>query len=97
MSITVFTFANRCCARARSSQLLGHGVLGDIFDGLLTGGDLVRLVVGDLELKLLLERHDDLNGVEGVEAKVLEGRGEASASARGARGGEGRDPPNLPS
>lgn len=39
--------------------------------------DGVGILVGDLDAELLLDSHDDLNGVERVEAEVV---GEVSAS-----------------
>ena len=44
--------------------LLRHGVGGEVVDGVGDGLDLLRLVVGDVEDELLLERHDNLDDVE---------------------------------
>ena len=37
----------------------------------LTAVDLVGLLVGDLNAELLLYRHDDLDGVQAVQAEVV--------------------------
>jgi hypothetical protein len=37
---------------------------------LLDCGDLICLGIGDLDTELLLDSHDDLNSVEGVESEV---------------------------
>ena len=37
---------------------------------LLNGGDLICLGIGDLNTEFLLDSHDYLNSVEGVESKV---------------------------
>ena len=39
---------------------------------LLRGEELVGLVVGDLEAELVLDSHDQLHVVEGIEAEVLD-------------------------
>ena len=50
------------------------GVRLDVVDGLLHGGDLLRLLVRDLGLELLLERHHQLDRVERVGAQVVDER-----------------------
>jgi hypothetical protein len=51
--------------------LLGHGVLRDVVDRVGDARDAVGVGVGDLDRKLLLERHDELDDVQGVQAEVL--------------------------
>src|SRR5690348_16154994 len=65
--------------RARRRSGVAAGLLLDValhvIDGLLDGGDLLGLLVGDLALELLLEGHHQLHVVERVRAQVLdEGR-----------------------
>ena len=69
-----------CCKRcellARAPAAVGrcsagHGVGGDVGDGLAAGQDLVGLAVGDLNRKLLLQRHHQLHRVQAVQAQVL--------------------------
>src|SRR5688572_6763708 len=57
----------------RDTSLLG--VIFDVVDGLLDGGDFLRLFVGDLGLELLLERHHQLHRVERVGTEVVDERG----------------------
>ena len=52
--------------------LLGHGVLGDVLDGVGDGLDLLGIVIRDVKDELLLEGHDDLNDVKGVETEVID-------------------------
>lgn len=52
--------------------LLGHWVLGDVLDGVGDGLDLLGIVIGDVEDELLLEGHDDLDDVKGVETEVID-------------------------
>ena len=61
-----------------SSPLLGHGVVCDVINGLGARGDLVGVVVWDLELELLLEGHHDLHSIKRVQTQVF---GEVTASA----------------
>src|SRR3954471_2256328 len=51
------------------------GVRLDEVDGLLDGGDLLRLLVRNLGLEFLFERHHELDGVERVGAEVVDERG----------------------
>lgn len=46
------------------------GALLDEVDGSLDGGDLLDVLLGDLDLELLLEGHDELNGIKGVGIEV---------------------------
>ena len=46
----------------------------DELDGLLDGRDLFRFFIGDLGLELLLERHDQLHGVERIGAEIVDER-----------------------
>ena len=48
---------------------LGHLLL-DHVGGLLDGGDLLRTLLVERDLELLLKRHHDLDGVEGIGAEV---------------------------
>src|SRR2546428_6570596 len=47
-------------------------VLFDVGDGVPHGDDLLGLLVGNLEVELLLERHHQLDGVEGIGPEVLD-------------------------
>jgi len=60
-------------------SLLGLRVRREVRNRLGRRRELVRLGVGDLDAKLLLEGHDELDGVEGVEAEV---------AGEGGRGGD---------
>src|SRR5258708_5334465 len=55
--------------RFRAELLL---VLVDEADRILDGLDVLRLLVGDLDLELLFHRHDQLDDVERVRAEVLD-------------------------
>lgn len=49
---------------------------GKVVDCLVYGQDFVGFAVGNLNTKLLLHCHDDLHGVQAVQAQLLErGRG----------------------
>src|SRR5882672_899709 len=50
-------------------------VLLDVVDGFLHSRDLLGVLVGDLDAELLLEGHDQLDGVEAVGAEVVDERG----------------------
>lgn len=56
---------------ASECSLLGHGVLGNVLDGVRDGLDLLGIVVRNVKDELLLEGHDNLNNIEGVEAEVV--------------------------
>lgn len=45
--------------------------LGDVLNRLTDRLDSIRLLVGNLDRELLLDGHDDLDGVERVETEVL--------------------------
>src|SRR5690349_6724817 len=47
------------------------GLLVEILHGVADGAELLRLFVGDVDVELLLERHDELDGVEAVGAEVF--------------------------
>src|SRR5438093_911182 len=47
-------------------------VLFDVGDGVSDGDDLLGILVGNLETELLLERHHQLDGVEGIGPEVLD-------------------------
>src|SRR5204863_8432748 len=55
--------------------LLALGVRFDVLDCFLHTRDLLGILVGDLEAELLLERHDELDGVERISAQVVDERG----------------------
>ena len=46
-------------------------MLRDELDSILAGQDLLRDIVRNSQHKLLLQGHDKLNSVEGIEAKVV--------------------------
>lgn len=54
------------CKRSVSTILISRGGCDS-----LTGVDAVGVLVGDLDAELLLDGHDDLNGVETVQAEVV--------------------------
>src|SRR5262249_23117216 len=56
----------------RLSTLRPLLVLFDVGDGVSHRGDLLGVLVGDLEVEFLLERHHQLDGVEGVRPEVLD-------------------------
>src|SRR5438105_2978448 len=56
------------------SLLFGLGVRFDVLDRFLHAGDLLGILVRDLDPELLLERHDELDGVEGVGAQIVDER-----------------------
>ena len=57
-------------------------VLGEVFkvgvdvaDGLTHGGDIFSLLVRNFRLEFLFQRHDQLNGIQRIGAKVIHERG----------------------
>src|SRR5262245_13035399 len=58
-----------------ASRSASSGVALDVFDGVGDGGDLLRILVADLYLEGLLERHHQLHRVQGVGAEVVHERG----------------------
>ena len=44
---------------------------GNVLHGVLDASDPVGLGVGDLDRELVLDGHDDLYGVEGIEAEIV--------------------------
>jgi hypothetical protein len=48
------------------------GVVLDVLDGVADGDDLLGVLVGDLDVEVLLQGHDELDGIEGVGAQVLD-------------------------
>src|SRR6266404_9046537 len=44
----------------------------DVFDGLPDGLDLLRGIVGDVDIELFLEFHDQLDDIERVGAEVVD-------------------------
>src|SRR3954466_6671828 len=55
--------------------LLTLGVRLDVLDGFLDARDLLRVLVGNLDPELLLEGHDELDGVERVGTQIVDERG----------------------
>src|SRR5687768_9329613 len=53
---------------------LALGVRVDVLDRFLDARNLLRVLVGDLDAELLLECHDELDGVERVGAEVVHKR-----------------------
>lgn len=51
-------------------NLVGIIALGDVLNGLLSRLDLIGILVGDLNGELLLNSHDNLDGIQGVQAEV---------------------------
>src|ERR1043165_7203642 len=62
--------------------LLRLGVRLDVVDGFLDAGDLLGVLVRDLDPELLLERHHELHGVERIGAQVVHERGVDRKSTR---------------
>src|SRR5688572_11656586 len=60
----------KCAPRGRSGLSVGL----DVVDCLLHRRYFLGLLVGDLGLELLFERHDELNGVERIGAEVVHER-----------------------
>src|SRR3954453_6468138 len=50
------------------------GVCGDVVDGVLDGGELGQLVVGDLDAELVLGLHGDLHHRQRVDVEVVDER-----------------------
>src|SRR5262249_47082033 len=50
----------------------GLGVFLDVLDRVTHRGDLLRVLVRDLDVELLLERHHELHRVQGVGAEILD-------------------------
>ena len=49
--------------------------LGDVVDGLLNRLDLLGILIRNFGLELFFERHDQLNRIQGIRAKVIHKRG----------------------
>src|SRR5258705_11053972 len=58
-----------------SGSLLALGVRVDVLDRFLDAGDLLGVLVRDLDPELFLERHDELHRVERAGAEVVDERG----------------------
>jgi hypothetical protein len=54
------------------SRDLGLLMLVDVGHGVADGADLLRVLVLDLEIEFLLERHDDLNEVQRVRVEIAD-------------------------
>src|SRR4051794_16492590 len=63
------------CRAPRPGLLLGLAVRIDVLDGFLDARDLLGVLVGNLDAELLLEGHDQLDGVERVGAQIVHERG----------------------
>src|SRR5215472_15545266 len=61
-----------CLVRAWPSGL--GAALVDVVDGLVDGGDLLGVLVGNLDLELLFEGHHQLDGVERVGSQIVDER-----------------------
>src|SRR5436190_4216724 len=59
--------------RFRASPAPEGGLLvrRDVVDGLADSGDLLSVLVRDLDPELILELHDELDEIEGVRVEVL--------------------------
>src|SRR5262245_31769038 len=53
---------------------LALGVPLDVVDGFLDPGDLLGILVWDLNAELFLERHDQLHGVERIRSEIVHER-----------------------
>ncbi len=47
----------------------------DVVDGLADGLDLLRHVVGDVDVELLFEFHHQLDRIQGIRAQIVDERG----------------------
>src|SRR5262245_854790 len=72
MPSPVTTTLRRCTAMDSVPPRSGLGVRLHVVDGLLDRGDLLGVLVRDRGLELLLERHDELDGVQRVGAEVVD-------------------------
>ena len=50
--------------------LMGIITLTDVGNGIGGGLDLISILVGDLDRELLLDGHDDLDSVQGVQSEI---------------------------
>src|SRR5437667_12485337 len=64
----------------RGSTILG--VVLDVLDGVADGHDLLGVLVRDLEVEVLLQGHDELDGIEGVRARVFDALPGRTAAVR---------------
>jgi hypothetical protein len=55
----------------RLNRLVGIGLVQDVLNSLVNGVDGVGVLVGDLNAELLLDGHDNLDGVKRVETEVV--------------------------
>ena len=53
------------------NPLVRIGLVEDVLDSLLHAVDGVRILVGDLDAELLLNRHHNLNGVQAIQTQVV--------------------------
>ena len=75
--IRASSFVNHTCGIVRrhsDSALAVHAVF-DVLDGLADGLDLLGGVIGDVDIELFFEFHDELDGIERIGAEIVyEGR-----------------------
>src|SRR5437879_5181542 len=48
------------------------GMLVDVVDGVLHGADLLGGIVGDFDVEVLLQSHDEFHGIERISAQVVD-------------------------
>ena len=51
--------------------LFGHGVGGNVLNGVVDAGNLISLGVGNFNGKLVLDGHHDLDGVQRIQAQIV--------------------------
>src|SRR5262245_65881575 len=56
----------------RRPAFTGSGIVLDVLDGVAHGDDLLGVLVGDLDVEVILEGHDQLDRVEGVGAEIVD-------------------------
>jgi hypothetical protein len=64
--------ANAALAGKRGGRSALGAPIVDVVDRLLDGGDLLGFFIRDLDLELLFEGHDQLNGIQRVSAEVID-------------------------
>src|ERR1700679_2911822 len=62
----------------RPKLLAAFRMLADVIDGILHGADLLRVLVGNLDVEAFLERHYQFHGVQRIRAQVVYKRGAGS-------------------
>lgn len=56
---------------SRSAYLLGHGVGRNVLNGILDAGNLIGLGVGNFNGKLILDGHNDLDGIQRIQTQIV--------------------------